>query len=246
MTPYHGTPLGCPKPTAADILAGRHAFVSMADTCQLDVVMEVAQSFACDNGAFGAWRAGRPIADWAPFYEWAGAMRLVPACDFAVIPDVVDGGEPDNDALIREWPHGPFGAPVWHLDESLDRLARLAADWPRLCLGSSGEYAEIGTPGWWRRIAQAMEVLCDADGRPRVKLHGLRMLDVRVFSRIPFASADSTNVARNIGIDSRWSGAYSPPDKAWRGKVIAARIEAVQAPARWTGSPQTEFSLEVA
>ncbi len=46
-------------------------------------------------------------------------------------------------------------------------------------------------------MAQAMAQACDL-GRPRVKLHGLRMLDVEVFSRLPLASADSTNVARNI------------------------------------------------
>lgn len=31
-----------------------------------------------------------------------------------------------------------------------------------------------------------------------VKLHGLRMLDVRVLGMYPFASADSTNVAINV------------------------------------------------
>ena len=32
----------------------------------------------------------------------------------------------------------------------------------------------------------------------KVKIHGLRMLDVRVLGMYPFASADSTNVAVNV------------------------------------------------
>jgi hypothetical protein len=39
-----------------------------------------------------------------------------------------------------------------------------------------------------------------------VRLHGLRMLNPEVFSRLPFASADSTNIGRNIGIDQAWRG----------------------------------------
>jgi hypothetical protein len=44
---------------------------------------------------------------------------MVPACDFAVVPDVIDGTEADNDALLTEWPLGWFfGAPVWHMHET--------------------------------------------------------------------------------------------------------------------------------
>ena len=80
------------------------------------------------------------------------------------------------------------------------------------------------------------------------KLHGLRMLDTDVFTRFPFASADSTNVARNIGIDSRWNGSYKPPSKAARGIVLAERIEAFQSPAVWSGCEvqQSLFSCSVA
>ncbi|MGK9559302.1 hypothetical protein O6495_24055, partial [Salmonella enterica subsp. enterica] len=39
------------------------------------------------------------------------------------------------------------------------------------------------------------------------------------------ASADSTNVARNIGIDSAWKGTYSPQSKETRAYVLAERIE---------------------
>ena len=236
MIHYHGLPI-TPATAAASAIDAGHAFVSFAHADQLGIAVECAQSFAIDNGAFSAWRAGNPVDDWSDFYDWAAQCKLIPSCDFAVIPDVIDGGEAENDALCAEWPLPRwFGAPVWHMHESLDRLERLASAWPRVCLGSSGDFATIGNAQWWSRIGQAMRVICNDDGQPLVKLHGLRMLNHEVFTRLPFASADSTNIGRNIGIDQTWRGNYMPPTKEARAQVMRSRIESHNAPARWNFS----------
>lgn len=233
MIHYHGLPI-TPETAAVKALEAGHGFVSFATPMQLRVAVEVCQSFAVDNGAFSAWKQGRPVQDWRPFYEWAATCKLVPSCDFAVVPDVIDGNEADNDFLLSEWPLPRwFGAPVWHMHESMERLERLASSWPRVCIGSSGSYATIGTNEWWGRIAQAMRVVCNDEGQPLVKLHGLRMLNPDVFSRIPFASADSTNIGRNVGIDQAWKGTYSPPTKEARAQIMRSRIESQNSPARW-------------
>lgn len=112
------------------------------------------------------------------------------------------------------------------MHESLGRLERLASNWPRVCIGSSGEFATIATPEWWARISAAMRAVCNAEGRPLVRLHGLRMLNPAVFSRLPLASADSTNLGRNIGGDGRWDGTYNPATKEARALVLRDRIEA--------------------
>jgi hypothetical protein len=151
-----------------------------------------------------------------------------------LIPDLIDGSEADNDALIADSDLKPrFGCPIWHLHESLNKLERLVWNWPRVALGSSGEFAEIGTFRWWSRMAEAMTVCCDREGFPLTRLHGLRMLDPQIVRSFPFASADSTNVARNIGLDQRWTGSYTPINEAGRAVVIADRIEAVNSPHRW-------------
>ncbi|KAF1071999.1 hypothetical protein [Variovorax sp.] len=148
---------------------------------------------------------------------------------------MIDGDEAANDALLAEWPLPRwFGAPVWHMHESLGRLERLAAGWPRVCIGSSGEFATVGTVAWWGQMARALRVVCDDEGRPLCKLHGLRMLNPEVFTRLPFASADSTNIGQNIGIDQKWRGTYTPPTKEARAQVMRSRIESQNAPARWT------------
>lgn len=244
MIHYHGLPI-TPETAAATVLSAGHGFVSFAEPRNLGLAAAVCQSFAVDNGAFSAWKAGKPIQNWAPFYDWAAACKRIPACDFAVVPDVIDGGEAENDALLAEWPLPRwFGAPVWHMHESMERLERLASGWPRVCIGSSGEFATIGTVAWWGRIAQAMRVVCDDEGQPMVKLHGLRMLNPDVFTRIPFASADSTNIGRNIGIDQAWKGNYMPPTKEARAQVMRSRIESHNAPARWS-FVQPEATTEI-
>jgi hypothetical protein len=231
---YHGLPI-TPATAAVKAVEAGHAFVSFAHPQQLNVAVEICQSFAIDNGAFSAWKSGNPITDWSEFYKWAGDCQRIPSCDFAVIPDVIDGTEADNDALLNEFPFPKwFGAPVWHLHESYDRLQRLAADYPRVCLGSSGQYASIGTTEWWVRMAGAMRAICDSDGRPLTKLHGLRMLNPSIFTKFPFASADSTNIGRNIGIDKSWNGNYTPPTKEARAMVMRSRIESLNSPAIWS------------
>lgn len=234
---YHGLPI-TPEPCAAKVGTGGHCFLSYAHRGQQGVAVSVAQSFAVDNGAFSAWRSGNPIKDWTPFWAWAEEMVSLPSCDFVVIPDVIDGNEADNDQLIWEAQlHLPEWslAPVWHLHERLGRLEELAMDNIRICFGSSGDYAQIGTEAWWRRIGEAMKIVCDDTGKPLVKLHGLRMLDPDVFTRIPFASADSTNIGRNIGLDTHWRGSYQPTTKETRAAVMKERIESFNAPTHWHG-----------
>lgn len=238
MIHYHGLPITSQGFAAAiaTINCG-HAFVSFHEPKQLALAIEICQSFAVDNGAYSAWKSGKPVTDWKRYYAWVAGLHRCPSFDFAVIPDVIDGSETENDALLNEWPWrttAPWiGAPVWHMHESLDRLDRLARTYPRICIGSSGRFSQVGSADWWEGMAMAMDVVCDKNGLPVCKLHGLRMLNPKIFSRLPFASADSTNIARNIGIDSAWRGTYTPPTKEARALVMRQRIESLQAQVFW-------------
>ena len=69
MIPYHGLPI-TPATAAVRAIKEGHAFVSFRYPEQLAIALEVAQSFAVDNGAFSAWRSGQLITDWSLFYEW--------------------------------------------------------------------------------------------------------------------------------------------------------------------------------
>jgi hypothetical protein len=225
---YHGTPI-TPR-TVLYALAGRSFCVSYAERRDVAVCHEIGQSVMLDNGAFSFWRdavAGRReqrAPDWDGYYAWCEPY-LDYHTTWAVIPDVIDGDEPANDALLGEWPYGTRGAPVWHLHESVDRLRRLAASWPRVCLGSSGAYADPGSPAWHQRMCVALNDLC-GDGPPPTALHMLRGNGLCGGDYpYPFASADSTDIALN-----RAARRGQPPKDP---RLMADRIDARQCPPRW-------------
>ena len=131
------------------------------------------------------------------------------------------------------------------MHESLARLERLTDEWPRVALGSSGAFADPGAIDWWGRMAEIMRVACDADGMPRVPLHGLRMLDPVIFAHLPLASADSCAVARNVGLDSKWSGPFVPRTRLARALVLIDRIESHASARRWCESAGVQQNLEL-
>lgn len=231
MIRYHGTPI-TDNVAMVNALTGRHAMVSWRRPDQIQGVAEICDSFALDNGAYSAWRKGTPVRDWEPYLLWVTKWSRHPGFDWAIIPDVIDGSEADNDALIDWWFRQggchSWSVPVWHMHESLARLERLAGGFDygpaRVAIGSSGRYSKPDTDPWWDRMAEAMEVVTDSQRRPIVKLHGLRMLKPGILSHLPLASADSSMVARNHNSDRDWRGTYVPPP-AIRALVLAARID---------------------
>lgn len=244
MIHYHGTPCGGKREEVARFLTGRHALVPWPRPEDIATVAEVCQSFCLDNGAFSIWRQGGS-ADWKRYYDWVAEWYRHPAFDFALIPDVIAGTEEENDLLIEDWPHGSAGVPVWHMHESIDRLKRLLKQWRITALGSSGKWPNPGTKSWWSRMDEVMDAVCDEHGRPEGKLHGLRMLDPAIFTKLPLSSADSTNAVQNSSAKNRF-GMYAAPNSGTRMHVIAERIEIHQSAAIWLRSKQLDlFDLSV-
>lgn len=196
-TKYHGTPL---SPIHHLYTLQDHHFVVpfiRPESIKHLLVHGIAKSVMLDSGAYSAWRRGFTI-DWNRYYSWADQWFSYDNT-WAVIGDVIDGTEEDNNRLIAEWPHGHRGAPVWHMHESLDKLRFLSSEWPRVCVGSSGSFATVGTKAWAARMDEAMDAIVLPDGTMPTKLHMLRGLKlVKSPWRYPFSSVDSATVARNF------------------------------------------------
>lgn len=229
MIHYHGTPIGGDASVAMQFLTGRHALVSFVYPSQLHIIRECSASFIVDNGAFTAWKQGIEL-DRAGYVDFVRECHASPRFDWAIIPDVIDGAEAENDRLIDEWPSDVRGYPVWHLHESLERAERLSRSFNVVCLGSSGKFAAIGTDEWWQRMDEARDAFC-SNGIPRCKLHGLRMLDPAIFSWLPLASGDSTNVGRN---NARNGTAFDAKFSRLQGAILTAwRIERHNSSETW-------------
>lgn len=217
MMHYHGTPI-----TPISVLyelKGRNFCVSHAHPADVERCHRIGQSVMLDNGAFSAWKSGR-ATDWAAFYAWCDRWFDYPTT-WAIPPDVIDAGSQEQDALLREWPHGKRqAAPVWHMDEPIPRLCRLVDDgWARVCIGSTAEYAVVLSDAWQRRMDETWNVLIRTFARtpPIHMLRGMQCSGLRW----PFASVDSTDIAQNHHLPHRSA------------RVMADRWDAMQCPERW-------------
>lgn len=245
MIHYHGTPVGGTEKDAIEFIQGRHCLVPFAYPEQLKFVMPYCQSFILDNSAFTYWKQGGQL-DINAYLDWVKPISKHPAFDWCLIPDVIDGVEQDNKDLVMRWLQSGSkirGVPVFHFHESLEWLEWLVDHCEMVALGSSGQWPTPGADIWWKRLSELMRVICDDDGKPKCKIHGLRMLDHKIFSYIPLHSADSTNAAVNSG-DIRRFGMYVPPTRGQCAIVIANRIEQFQSSAVWINQ-QGEMNYEI-
>tara|TARA_R110000772_G_scaffold131612_1_gene239849 strand:- start:864 stop:1538 length:675 start_codon:yes stop_codon:yes gene_type:complete len=210
---YHGTPINPHREIFK--MAGKHFCVSFTDPRQLDWCLKNGQSVMIDNGAFSMFTQGVEV-NWNDFYEFLEPVLCHP--HWAIIPDVIDGTEEENDKLIDDCTlPEDLSAAVWHLNEPFDRLEKLADSGRKVCFGSSGEYWQVGSAQWCRRVDQAFNVLVKRGPLPWV--HMLR--GMAVSHLYPFASVDSTNVARNFKSN------HTCPE------YMARRIDAIQGPNSW-------------
>ena len=104
------------------------------------------------------------------------------------------------------------------MDEPIQRLLDLIniGKWEKVCIGSSGRFRQVGSDAWHRRLDMAFNRITDPSGRVPVWVHmlrGMRMCE----SYYPFASVDSTDVARNyktkgdiVGCANRWDSQQCP------------------------------------
>lgn len=225
---YHGTPL---TPREALLAAGARGYcVSFFRPDDLDAVEAIAPHVMYDNGAFSFWmaalRAGvDPIEagrlDWSDYFAWLEARLFHPG-RWAVIPDRPAAPSQFNDGLLNDWPLGRAkGAPVWHMDGPIDRLARLCDRFDRVCLGWIGDPKRqpVGCDAYRRVMDQVGALL----GNRWPAIHMLR--GVAVGGDYSFVSCDSTSLAQNHhryrlrlfeGHPDEWSGVRAYADRLER------------------------------
>lgn len=241
MIHYHGTPL-TPRFELAK-MAGKNFCVSFANPGDADWCLQFGQAVVWDNGAYPIYQreakitadgVAPPRIDWNRFYAWLEDRLGHP--HWAIVPDVIDGAVEDNLALIAQWPfRKELAAVVWHLSEPIEHLlALIEMGFAKICFGSSGAYWQVGSERWCRRVEEAFNAIIKHFGMlPWVHmLRGLALCgDI-----FPFASADSTNVARNF----KNKGAEVDPER------MARRIDAVQCPISWAPRPEQKDMFHAA
>lgn len=151
-------------------------------------------------------------AYWARYWSWAHSILESVEQAVAIIPDIIDGNAEQNLAMIEaarfsidNWDTRLM--PVWHLHEPIEHLERIVEMGFRgIAFGSSGTYATVGAPQWDRKVDEAFEAIervCQIADELHPRVHMLRGLGQLPRYRHPFATADSTNIARNHSTRSK-------------------------------------------
>ena len=180
-----------------------------------------------DNGAFSCKTRGVPF-DLSGFYEWLDPILIHP--HWAVVPDVIDGSVKQQKAMVKTWPYPKaLGVPVWHLGLPIDYLLELVDEWGKACIGSSGQFWNVGSPAWAGRMDETFNALHRTFGQRLPWLHGLRMLG-QGDGPWPLASADSTNVALHHAEQRECAGCMAKringqnPATKWIPKELQAEL----------------------
>lgn len=159
-----------------------------------------------DNGAFSLHKQGVSARDeaYVEAYEaWAGDILARCPQAIAVIPDIIGGTEAENAELVNTTllDYGR-AMPVWHMHESVRYLLHLCEGFDYVAIGSSGQYWQVGTVQWHRRIAEAFAAIAawERDGEGAYLRPRLHMMRAQSQAHLyPFDTSDSTNVAMNHG-----------------------------------------------
>ena len=235
MIHYHGTPLSGATEQQILFYRGRHALLSWPSCGPIHIpITECCRSFCIDNGAFTFWKEKQEV-DWQDFYTFVTDWVNHPRFDFYLIPDVIGGTVEQNDNLLGK--AIPGGVPVFHVGEPLTRIdSFIERGYKRMAIGTTKGF-ELKSLLFWNEMRKIFNHLC-VDGVPRMKVHGLRMLDPEVVEAFPFSSGDSTTATRKATFNTEWEGyPYAPISKAARATLVADRIEQGQSPSFYKFKP---------
>ncbi|RYG85070.1 MAG: hypothetical protein EON59_13000, partial [Alphaproteobacteria bacterium] len=174
---------------------------------------------------------------WNSYYDWLEPNLFHPG-RWAIMPDSPAAPSQLNDGLMNDWPFGERGAPVWHMDGPIERLARLCEKYPRVCVGWIGDptLQPVGCPAYHRKMAEVAALM----GNTWHPLHMLR--GILVAREYPFVSVDATSLAQNghrydRDDDSiKWSGRNAYADRLERGHFsngILRKMRRDRAAAPW-------------
>ena len=213
MIPYHGTPIGAIERNA-DVIRGRNLVLTW--TSYASIVKKIrtgtptpaayqlgnlAGRLLLDCGAFPFWRAQQRGRNPQPLdvpvvIEWYRNMLSTCAQTEVIIPDVITGTEIENDYAIDRFPSDliPLAWPVWHTEDSMERLLRLARGFGRVAIGPMGMHSHVTGKAYTLRMIEVFNAITrDAPG---TRLHALRGLQL-AGGPFPFAQGDSTDAGRN-------------------------------------------------
>lgn len=144
-----------------------------------------------DSGAFSAWSKGKEISLEAYMRFIDEHKELVEVyCNLDVIGD--DEATWRNQEIMEKEGYSPL--PVFHLEEAIKQnfhYLHRCLEYPYFCLGGMAKGYTTNQRQFF--MDRCWKIICDPDGWPKAKVHGLGMAAPRLMIRYPWYSVDTTS-----------------------------------------------------
>jgi len=140
-----------------------------------------------DSGAFTAWTRGAvlPVVEYARFVLGHPGHEVV-----AVMDDIEDPAKTwANQKELESYGVEPL--PCFHYGEDVKWLSKYLDEYPYLAIGGMVRRPKPKLVAWLDSIMRSH--ICDAQGKPRVRLHGFGATGQAVLARYPWYSVDSSS-----------------------------------------------------
>lgn len=239
MIHYHGAP--CPGNAESQVKFFRHrdALLSYANRKKVsaEVIFDICRSFILDNGAFTYWKNNEE-PKWDDFYCWVENYRFHPRFQWFLVPDIIGGSVEENNKQLVICPM-PINitVPVFHVGEPLDRIMMIIEKgYHCIGIGTTPGF-ELKSAAFFNEMRKIFETVCNHEGIPKIKVHGLRMLDPEIVREFPFSSCDSATSAMESIFDCKWGHRYFPKTQSGRAALVADYLESSQSPSFYKSKP---------
>jgi hypothetical protein len=190
MRVVHCGPAGCPFPEFLDLMTGQSVLYSFW-TCRNREWPTTAAEMVGDSGAWHAFQNDVTI-DIDALVAWYASRPFT----YKFGLDVIGGAEDqqrENQRILES--HGLDVVPVFHGPnlEPWSYLTELVERYPIVGLGSTCPDNSSAIAQEW--FAQCFDRICDANGRPRTRIHGLRCAHAQLVQTFPFWRVDGSTWA---------------------------------------------------
>tara|TARA_R100000808_G_C2106677_1_gene122048 strand:+ start:82 stop:807 length:726 start_codon:yes stop_codon:yes gene_type:complete len=199
---------------------------------------------ALDTGAYPSWKAGETKVDFDEYFDIALASHNSYPFEFVASDMSVDWDfttTMHHCQLMRNYdlpaiPAFKQGEDLGYLDYLVDQQDEI----DYIGIGATDKDTQSFSTGQW--LEQVFERICDSRGRPKIKVHGFRL--VGYYERYPFYSCDSTSWAQRKLPDLKKAAPWGKDEELM--PLVVSYYTRMQSAPRYTGAAQTVLELKSA
>ena len=154
---------------------------------KIEMFLKHSTYFFLDSGAFSAFTKNKKI-DIDKYIKFIHKYKDRLSV-YSVLDDILDYKKTEENQRYME-SKGLSPNPCYHYGEPLEILEKMVDEYEYISIGGM---VPISTKNLYPFLDQCFDIICDTNGKPKVKVHGFGMTIIDLMKRYPWYSVDSTS-----------------------------------------------------